>query len=562
MRQVVQWTENAKISIERGNVIKRWNRGNELLKEAKVEKWMKMKMSEIPSIECLDIEANKHLFKLLKDRNENDARQIKAQAKMKQIEEMEKDDRNTKEFISKAKIKSIKEKIEELEEEEEEEEGGNRKKKKKGKKEKREVKTVKDQEGMKRIAAEFYRKLWKKGNVSNRKRTEMMQKITRKLSEEEKTKCEGKIKKEEIAKIKMKMKKNKTAGIDGIPAEFWQKFAFLDEWLETVFEAAMQQKKMSHSMRIAVVKVIFKKKDRKKFENYRPLSMLCTDYKLLAKILTERMKGVLTSVIEKDQQGFIFNGDITGNLILVKEVIEYIEEEDLDGAIVMMDFMKAFDRIDRDVMFEVLERMNFGDMFVEYVKMMYNDVTAKIEINGELTEEVETTRGMRQGCPLSPLLFICVLELMAIEIRSNENWEGIKEPISEEEDKISLFADDSAGIFAKPNTQLKHGRESVEKYKKTTDSRLHDTKTKILPLGKTKANLLPNSRLQVEFEVMKNLDREKYLGDLLGHGISEKERFKAGIEQMEETEKAWKKEKTTYFGRAVIFNNRFTVCRL
>ena len=127
-------------------------------------------------------------------------------------------------------------------------------------------------------------------------------------------------------------------------------------------------------------------------------------------------------------------------------------------------------------MFEVLERMNFGETFVNYVKLMYSNVTAKIEINGELTEEVETTRGMRQGCPLSPLLFICVLELMAIEIRSNKNWEGIKEPNSGEEDKISLFADDSAGLFAKPNTQLKHGRESVEKYEKTSDSRLHDTR--------------------------------------------------------------------------------------
>ena len=352
----------------------------------------------------------------------------------------------------------------------------------------------------------------------------------------------------------MKMKRKKTAGIDGIPAEFWQNFEFLDEWLEQVFEAARQQKRMSHTMRIAVVKVIFKKKDRRKFENYRPLSMLCTDYKLLAKILTERMKEVLPTVVQNDQQGFIKDGDITGNLILVKEIIEYCEEEEMDGAIIMMDFMKAYDRVDRDVMFEVLKAMNFGEEFVEYVKMMYKDVTAKIEINGELTDEVETTRGVRQGCPLSPLLFICVLELMAIEIRNNDSWEGIREPNSGEEDKISLFADDSAGMLAKPNEQMKEARESVEKYEKATDAKLHDTKTKIMPLGKTRQNLLPKKQLQVEFDIMEEKDREAYLGDLVGHGITEKERFSGGLKKMEEIGNQWKRENVTVYGKAVIFN--------
>ena len=67
------------------------------------------------------------------------------------------------------------------------------------------------------------------------------------------------------------------------------------------------------------------------------------------------MKQVLNSVIANDQQGFIKDGVITGNLILVKEVIEYCNELNEEGAVVMMDFMKAYDRVDRDVMMEVLK---------------------------------------------------------------------------------------------------------------------------------------------------------------------------------------------------------------
>jgi hypothetical protein len=149
---------------------------------------------------------------------------------------------------------------------------------------------------------------------------------------------------------------------------------------------------------------------------------------------------------------------------------------------------------------------------------------------------------------------------MAIEIRGNVQWEGIKEPVSGKEDKISLFADDSAGMLANPNKQLKEGRQSVGKYERTTDSRLHDKKTKILPLGRSKETLLPQKQLGVEFEILGEKDREKYLGDLLGHEVTEKERFKGGFENIEKIEKGWQREKVTFFGRAVIFNVLMIAC--
>ena len=113
--------------------------------------------------------------------------------------------------------------------------------------------------------------------------------------------------------------------MDGIPAEFWLMFDMY-EWLVKVFNETIRRKRMSDTMRIAVVKLIFKKGSKKKMSNYRPISLLCTDYKLMAKIVTARMKPVLNSVIKNDQQGFIKDGDITGNLILVKEIIEYCNE--------------------------------------------------------------------------------------------------------------------------------------------------------------------------------------------------------------------------------------------
>ena len=81
--------------------------------------------------------------------------------------------------------------------------------------------------------------------------------------------------------------------------------------------------------------------------NYRPLSLACTDYKIRAKIITERIKRALKQIIGTEQQGFIQGGDITRNLILVKDIMEYCKEEGIEVYMIMMDFKKSYDRIDR-----------------------------------------------------------------------------------------------------------------------------------------------------------------------------------------------------------------------
>merc|ERR1740130_708292 len=124
-------------------------------------------------------------------------------------------------------------------------------------------------------------------------------------------------------------------------------------------------------MRTSIVKLLFKKNDRKRIGNCRPISLLCSDYKILAKIVTERMKKVLTQLIGVEQQGFVEEGDIAGNLLLVKEMIEYCNEEDIEGSMIMMDLMKAYDRIDRGAMMETLKTMGFEDKIIGTVKVLY-----------------------------------------------------------------------------------------------------------------------------------------------------------------------------------------------
>ena len=93
----------------------------------------------------------------------------------------------------------------------------------------------------------------------------------------------------------------------------------------------------------------------------------------MAKVITERIKPTLNQIIGTEQKGFIEGGDITGNLILVKEVIELCKEKDVEAYIMLMDFMKAYHRIDWETIELILREMNFGEPVIEIIKLLYKN---------------------------------------------------------------------------------------------------------------------------------------------------------------------------------------------
>lgn len=351
------------------------------------------------------------------------------------------------------------------------------------------------------------------------------------------------------------MKKRTAGGVDGIPIEFWQEMDFLDGWLTEVFNECFQKGRMSDTMRIALVKLLYKKGGRDQIGNYRPISLLCSDYKILAKIMTSRMQGVMDSIIANDQQGFIKNREITGNLILVKEIIEYCNRSGENGAIILMDFQKAYDRVNRETMIKVLEKMNFGPNFIQYIRVMYEEVGAQVDVNGNRSEVFITGGGVRQGCPLSPYLFICVLELMANRIRQAKEIGGIKEPSTGKRNVLSLFADDSALMIGSVE-EIGRGRKLMREYERATASKLHDGKTMVMRLGNMRNRSMEQELkdMEVEFTLMQNEDTEKYLGDIIGGKVTEADRFDDKIESMVKLGKKWANLNIGYYERAIVAN--------
>ena len=107
------------------------------------------------------------------------------------------------------------------------------------------------------------------------------------------------------------------------------------------------------------------------------------------------------------------------------------------GFLLLVDFEKAFDSVEWSFLFKTLETFNFGNKFIQWVKILYNNILSCVGNNGYYSDYFELSRGIRQGCPLSALLFILVVELMAIGIRNNDNIHGIA--VGKYEQSIPLF---------------------------------------------------------------------------------------------------------------------------
>ena len=108
--------------------------------------------------------------------------------------------------------------------------------------------------------------------------------------------------------------------------------------------------------------------------------------------------------------------------------------------LLFIDFEKAFDSLEWNVLFKVLEVMNFGPMFRKWIHTFYSNITSCVMNNGHASDFFQLYRGVRQGCPLSGLLFVLAIEVLAQAIRENENIHGLK--INDTEFKLSMYADD------------------------------------------------------------------------------------------------------------------------
>ena len=314
-----------------------------------------------------------------------------------------------------------------------------------------------------------------------------------KIDENDKNRLDSHISFDELKVALADLNHDSSPGIDGLSPIFYLQFwEHLGEPLFSCYTESIKHKSLSLSQRRAIISLLPKSSDldQKLLSNWRPISLTSTCYKIFSKVLANRLLTVIKKLIHPNQVGFIPGRAITQHLRLLDDVINLCNKERIPGIVVSLDYRKAFDTLSKPAIIAALLKFNFGPMFIRYVETLLSNTEACVKNGGWMSQWFQTSRGIRQGCVVSPLLFIIVIEFLAIKIRQDKNIKGILDNIDPsfgEEDKCLLYADDNELLLQTMNC-LSISLKTVDDFKTFSG----------LDLSRPKCNAMAVGGLEVE----------------------------------------------------------------
>lgn len=345
------------------------------------------------------------------------------------------------------------------------------------------------------------------------------------------------------------MARGKTPGSDGLPAEFYLVFwDTLGSDLVDVLNASFNSGLLSKSQRTAIISLSFKKGDRLLHKNWRPISLLNVDYKLCARTLAGRLLRVIYFVVSPDQTCGVPGRYIGENVALLRDVVDFANEKDLPVAILSLDQEKAFDRVDWQFLFSTLSAMGFGPSFVAWVKLLYSSVRSTVFVNGYFSDPFFPSRGVRQGCPLSPLLYVLTMEVLACNIRCHPGISGICLPnVPNPLPVVSLYADDTT-VISTSDSSTCAVFDTYSKFEKGTGSKLNLDKCEGLWLGSWRGRV--DSPVPIQWTSVKI----KVLGVFIGNGDLVEANWRSRISAVEKCLSSWRSRSLSFGGKALVVN--------
>ncbi len=371
------------------------------------------------------------------------------------------------------------------------------------------------------------------------------------LSPEQQQECEGDITIQECEDAIGKIKANRSPGEDGIPIEFYKTFwADINIFLISVYNESFEKQKLPNSMRKSIVTLIHKKGDRADISNYRPISLTNLDYRILANILASRLQNVMSHIVDPAQVAYIKGRFIGNNIRLVHDIFDLYNEKNRSGIIMFADFEKAFDSIEWDFLFATLRKFNFGANFQQWIKILYTEPYAVIKNNGHISDAFKLTRGVRQGCPVSALLFVLCVEVLACQIRQNANIKGLNlDSEGNKNIKITQYADD-ATLFIQNTNEMKEVIRCLNLFGRVSGTKLNLMKCEGLWLGASKHRQHNCTMFNMRWPT----EPIRYLGIFIGHDTAKcnKLNFENKLLQIDDTIQHLQKRNLTLFGKICV----------
>jgi exonuclease III len=336
------------------------------------------------------------------------------------------------------------------------------------------------------------------GEVDQAAQQELLGALDRALSAGDRAVCEADLTIAELGAALKDCATSKRPGLDGLPYELYSALwdvlgqPLLDAWVECM---AAPDPQLPQEMVQGCIVLIYKGQgDREDLGNYRPITLLNADYKLVAKAYARRFGGPAATVVDSTQTAFLPGAWIGDNVLHHLEEVDFCEATRQPGCILFLDFAKAYDRMDRPWILQCMGLMGFGPRAQGVVRCLLHGTTAVCVFNGHLTRSFAVSSGVAQGSPLSPLLYVLAAQPLAARVRQLQQqgaYDAIRQPDGQPAPGSQQHADDTTLHAATADDAEVIVERAVEPFCRATNARLNAGKTKVLLLGGATAPATP-----------------------------------------------------------------------
>ncbi len=282
------------------------------------------------------------------------------------------------------------------------------------------------------------------------------------------------------------LQKGKSPGLDGLPPEL-----YLEIWdlvgilMLNSFHFAIEHGVFHRDQKNSLISLILKKgKAPLDCSSYRPISLIPCDLKIYAKVFASRMEKVIYSLIKEDQTGFIKGRNASDNMRRLLHVLDFADSHPTPCAVFSLDAEKAFDRLEWNYMWAVLQCFGFGEHFISMINTLYHPPAASVITGNIISPPFPLQRGTTQGCPLSPLLFCLSLEPLAQAIRKSE----VSIKIHDHNYSISLYADDIILYLDHFDVSVSSIIKEFDNFSSLSGYKINWSKSALMPINNVKVN--------------------------------------------------------------------------
>ena len=256
----------------------------------------------------------------------------------------------------------------------------------------------------------YYEKLYDEEPFDEVEQNAFLNLINNKLNENDKETLGKDLTEFEIFTAIKNLNVNKAPGIDGISIEFYQKYwDIIKNELVIIIKNIVEGTLLVDNQRKAIITLLPKGGDLKLLKSWRPISLICSDVKIVTKILANRIKPFLNKIISVNQ--YCVNGKTISNCNNnIRDIMYYYGENQNTGAVINLDWEKAFDRVNWLFLINILKRMGFPNYIVRWVLTIHQNIQSVCMVNGNMTMPFNIKRGIRQGCPMSMIFYVIFQE--------------------------------------------------------------------------------------------------------------------------------------------------------